>query len=116
MNAKIIATKVLCRAAASLILLSAFLFSGRAQAQVDRPPTQVPIESRFLQTSPQTSRELGTDNLLITTPPVLQPIPLFAQNFAGFRNPQTLPLGGVEILEGFDFNYRQQTRDDVERT
>jgi hypothetical protein len=113
MNAKIIATKVLCRAAASLILLSAFLFSGRAQAQVDRPPTQVPIESRFLQTSPQTLLDLGTDNLLIAPPPV----PLnFAQNFAGFRNPQTLSLGGVELLEGFDFNYRQQTRDDVQRT
>jgi hypothetical protein len=123
MNANIINLKVSNLPAVALIPLAVFSFAERAAAQASTAPQPVITRDSILQVPAQTSRDLGlpsvadnrpADKDLLVTPP---PVPLnFAQDFAGFRNAQTLPLGGVEILEGFDFNYREQTRDDVQRT
>jgi hypothetical protein len=112
MNAKIICSRVPCFSAVVLISLALLSFAGRAEAQPDTPPKQVIIQPQIVQPSTSTSRDLGLGLLDAPTPGLRN----FQQNFAGFSYPQTLPLGDVEVLEGFGFKYRQQTRDDVKRT
>jgi hypothetical protein len=122
MNANIITSRVPRLSVISLNLFAAVCFAGRAQAQTLTTPPQVLIESKMVEPTAQSSRDLGStlladnsqsNNKLLAAPTPVPPN--FEQNFAGFRHANTLSFGEVETLLGFEYKYREQTRDDVKR-
>src|ERR1019366_6616321 len=115
MNAILINSMIPRLPAIGLILLATFAGQLRAQPieKTQTSPGQV-VNQQLIDEQPSTSApNLGKNILLDAPPPGLQN---FEQNFAGFPDAQTLPFLGVETLVGFEYNYRQQTRNDVQRT